>query len=203
MILMPCFSIVSHLSTYTIQHLIRMYAMLTAFGQDRPGIVAALAEGLSQLGCNIEDTCMTRLRGEFTMMLMVHLPETLSPENLVHRLTPSLASLGLTTVCRELPPQAAERTPEPDLPTFMLSVYGADHLGIVAQVTRVIADHGGNITDVNTRVVGAADRPVYIMILEIQMAPDSKPELLQEALERLKPTLDVDLTFRPLEQVRL
>src|SRR3989442_15688483 len=50
------------------------YAMLTAFGQDRPGIVAALAEGLYHLGCNIEDTCMTRLRDEFAMMLLVRLP---------------------------------------------------------------------------------------------------------------------------------
>ena len=38
------------------------YALLTAFEQDRPGIVAALTEGLFRLGCNIEDTCMTRLR---------------------------------------------------------------------------------------------------------------------------------------------
>lgn len=137
------------------------------------------------------------------MMVMVRLPDTLSAENLVERLTPALAPLGLTVVCRELPPQAAERTPEPDLPTFMLSVYGADHLGIVARVARVIADHGGNIIDVNTRVVGTADQPVYIMILEIQMTPGSQPDHLHQALERLKPVLGVDLTFRPLEQVRL
>lgn len=44
------------------------YAILTAFGHDQPGIVAAITSGLFQLGCNIEDTCMTQLRGEFTMM---------------------------------------------------------------------------------------------------------------------------------------
>jgi glycine cleavage system transcriptional repressor len=86
---------------------------------------------------------------------------------------------------------------------FMLSVYGADHPGIVAQVTRVVADHGGNITDMNTRVIGAADRPVYVMVLEVHLPEGSQPEPLQQALDRLKPTLGVDLTFRPMESVRL
>jgi len=179
------------------------YAMLTAFGQDRPGIVAALAEGFFQSGCNIEDTCMTRLRGEFTTIVMVRLPTDLPAETLVERLTACTAPFGLTLLCREVPAQAAERGSEPDLPIFMLSVYGADHPGIVAQVARVVADHGGNITDMNTRVIGAADRPVYIMILEVQMPTGSQPEALGHALDRLKPSLGVDLTFRPLEQVRL
>lgn len=179
------------------------YAILTAFGQDRPGIVADLAEGLYHLGCNIEDTCMTRLRGEFAMMVMVRLPQNLHPDRLPERLEPHISRTGLTVLCREVPPQAAERAPEPDLPTFMLSVYGADHPGIVAQVARVVADHGGNITDVNTRVIGAADRPVYVMILEIQMPAGPHAEVLGHALDRLKPALGVDLTFRPLERVRL
>ncbi len=179
------------------------FAMITAFGQDRPGIVAGLAEGLYQLGCNIEDTCMTRLRGEFSMMVMVRLPEGLSADRLAERLEPSISPMGLTVLCRELPARAAERTAAPDEPLFMLSVYGADHPGIVAQVARVVADHGGNITDMNTRVIGSEDRPVYVMILEIQLPERSSPAELEQALERLKPVLGVDLTFRPIEQVRL
>jgi glycine cleavage system transcriptional repressor len=179
------------------------YALLTAFGQDRPGIVAALTEGLFRLGCNIEDTCMTRLRGEFTMMIMVRLPDTLQAEDLPARLTAAVTEFDLTILCKTLPHGAAERLAEPDLPLFILSVYGADHLGIVAQVARVVADCGGNITDVNTRVVGSAERPVYIMILEIQLTPGYSPDRLHDALDRLKPSLGVDLTLRPLEQVRL
>ena len=179
------------------------FALLTAFGQDRPGIVAALTEGLYRLGCNIEDTCMTRLRGEFTMMIMVRLPDTLAADVLPTRLAPSISTLDLTLLCKALPDPAGERLSEEDVPVFMLCVYGADHPGIVAQVARVVADHGGNITDVNTRVVGSMERPVYIMVLEIQLIPGASPDPLQHALEQLKPSLGVDLTFRPLEQVRL
>ena len=35
--------------------------IVTALGQDRPGIVAGVTEVLYKLGCNLEDSAMTRL----------------------------------------------------------------------------------------------------------------------------------------------
>jgi glycine cleavage system transcriptional repressor len=179
------------------------FAIVTAFGQDRPGIVAALAEGLFQLGCNIEDTSSVQLRGEFTMMLLVRLPKGLSAGQLASRLTPHIAPLDLTIQCREVPTEAAARVQALETPTFMLSVYGADHPGIVAAVARTVADHKGNITVMNTRVVGAVDKPVYVMVLEIKLPPDASPDPLRQALEQLKPGIGVDLTFRKLESLKL
>lgn len=179
------------------------FAIVTAFGQDQPGIVAALAEGLFQLGCNIEDTSSIQLRGEFTMMLLVRLPKGLAADQLADRLPAHISSLDLTVVCRDVPAQAAMRKPAPPTPTYMLSVYGADHPGIVARVARTVADQGGNITVMNTRVVGAADKPVYVMVLEIKLPDGTPPDRLQEALEKLKPSIGVDLTFRKLESVNL
>jgi len=183
--------------------LMPQFAMLTAFGQDRPGIVAALAEGLFRIGCNIEDTCMTRLRGEFAMMVMVRLPDGLSADDLAEHLMPHTSRHQLTVLCRELPSQAAERKAERGPDIYMLSVYGADHPGIVARVARVVADHGANITDMNTRVIGDSERPVYVMVLEIQVPVTTDSAALQLALDQLKPSLGVDLTFRHLEQFTL
>ncbi|MGC3976132.1 MAG: ACT domain-containing protein [Nitrospira sp.] len=177
------------------------FAIVTAFGQDRPGIVALMADSLYQLGCNIEDSCMTRLRGEFTMMLMVRLPRGLDAEALGSRLAVSTRPLDLAVLCRALPGRAALRQPMPEIPTFMLSVYGADHPGIVAQVARTVAEEGGNITDMNTRVIGSGEVPVYVMVLEIQLPQDRQVDHLKQALETLKPLLGVDLTFRPLDSV--
>src|SRR5262245_301386 len=122
------------------------FAIVTAFGQDQPGIVAGLAEGLFQLGCNIEDTSSVQLRGEFTMMLLVHLPKGMAADQLAEQLPSHISSLDLTVICREVPAQAATRKPASATPTYMLSVYGADHPGIVAKVARTVADHKGNIT---------------------------------------------------------
>ena len=177
------------------------YAMLTAFGQDRPGIVAAVAEGLFQLRCNIEDTCMTRLREEFAMMVMVKLPSEVLPDQLVTRIASFTEPLGLTVLCREVPRQAPST--HTDATTYMLSVYGADRPGIVAKVARVVADHGGNITDMNTRVIGTPERPVYVMLLEVVLSATQGPQPLDMALAELKTSLDVDVSFRALEPVRL
>jgi len=178
------------------------YAMLTAFGQDRPGIVAAVAEGLFQLHCNIEDTCMTRLRGEFTMMVMVKLPSELLPDHLATRLALFTEPLGLTVLCREVPQEAATSQPPSDIPAYMLSVYGADRPGIVAKVARIVADHDGNITDVNTRVIGTPERPVYVMLLEVLLPPEQESIHLERALEALKSSLGVDVSLRTIEQLR-
>ena len=47
----------------------RWYAM-AAIGKDRPGIVADLAELIFEHGCNLEDSSMTILGGEFAVLLL-------------------------------------------------------------------------------------------------------------------------------------
>ncbi|MFM8540336.1 MAG: glycine cleavage system protein R [Nitrospira sp.] len=179
------------------------FAIVTAFGQDQPGIVAGLAEGLFKLNCNIEDTSSVQLRGEFTMMLLVRLPNGMAADQLAGHLPSHLSSLDLTIMCRDVPAQAALRKSNTTTPTHMLSVYGADKPGIVAKVARTVADHKGNITVMNTQVVGASDKPVYVMVLEMKLPDNSSPDALSQALDKLKPSLGVDLTFRKLESVNL
>ena len=145
---------------------------------------------------------MTRLRGEFTMMVMVRLPSDLSPDRLTARMTPFTEPLGLTVLCRELPGQAAAPQAQTEIQAYMLSVYGADRPGIVAKVARLVADHGGNITDMNTRVIGTPERPVYVMLLEVLFPSAQEPTQLESALQGLKTSLDVDISFHTIEQLR-
>ena len=44
--------------------------IMTAFGQDRPGIVADVTKLLFENGCNLEETSMTLLADEFTLILL-------------------------------------------------------------------------------------------------------------------------------------
>ena len=45
--------------------------MLTVVGKDKPGIVASISEVLFDAGCNFGEASMSRLGGNFTIMLMV------------------------------------------------------------------------------------------------------------------------------------
>ena len=58
---------------------------------------------------------------------------------------------------------------EPDLPplgsSYLVTVHGADRLGIVARLAGVIAEAGGNITDLSTRLSGT----LYVLVAEVDL----------------------------------
>ena len=45
--------------------------IMTAFGKDRPGIVAEIAGIVYENQCNLEDSNMSRLADEFTLILLL------------------------------------------------------------------------------------------------------------------------------------
>ncbi len=52
------------------------WLMLTLVGKDRPGIVAKISQSLFDMQGNLGEASMTRLGGNFTIMLMVCIPES-------------------------------------------------------------------------------------------------------------------------------
>src|SRR5437879_1086262 len=75
---------------------------VTAVGRDRPGIVARVTKALLDQGCNLGETSMTRLRGEFAMILLVLLPEDSDGHHIRSGLDAIAAVMDLTLTSREL-----------------------------------------------------------------------------------------------------
>jgi glycine cleavage system transcriptional repressor len=171
--------------------------LITATGRDHPGMVAALASALFAADCNIEDATMTRLCGEFAMILVVTPPRALGTADLLERLQPLHVSHGLRIHCSEVE-SADEENFAQESPRYMLSVYGVDKTGLVAQVAYVLAAHGVNITDLQTRV--AAAHTVYIMLFELELPSALNPEALCAALDAVTRELQVDYTLRALDE---
>lgn len=163
---------------------------VTAVGADRPGIVAAVAEVLAERGGNVEDSAMTILGGRFAIMLLVATDD--SPGDLEAALGDATADMGLMIA---VGPVAGGGRGE--AATHVLSVYGSDRPGIIAGVTRTLADGGANITDLETRLLGG-EHPVYAMVIELSL-PDGGVAGLAAALQRTCTDLGVDHTLRPLE----
>ena len=63
----------------------RKYFLLTAFGKDRPGIVSGVTQVLFEQRGNLEDTTMTRLGGEFCMMVVVSFLAPATAEKIAKR----------------------------------------------------------------------------------------------------------------------
>lgn len=157
---------------------------VTAIGQDRPGIVAAISRALLGLEGNIEDSRMAILGGHFAVMLLVRVPGSASQEALAEALGNVRKELELEAITLNAVDEVAGRAPEA---THVLTVYGADHPGIVHAVSSALAELGVNIADLQTRVAGTSERPVYVMMLEVTLGgtePDAVEARLREVAER-------------------
>jgi glycine cleavage system transcriptional repressor len=166
---------------------------ITVVGHDRPGIIAQAAEVLSRCGMNLEDSSMTLLRGHFAMTLIC--AGQADAARIEAALQPMVNGLLDVTV-REVPD-------EPDLAplgsSYLLTVHGADRLGIVARLAGVIAEAGGNITDLSTRLSGT----LYVLLAEVDLPRSADVDALQTRLADVSAELDVDTTMRLLENDQL
>ena len=168
---------------------------LSAIGRNRPGIVADLAELIYECDCNLEDSSMTILGSEFAVLLLL---SGEGPE-LERRLGAGCKRLEwekrLTVFFRpldEAEPAARERSG----PALECVVSGVDRAGIVARVSRTLADHGVNITALQTqaRPEPESGTPVFTMRLRMVCPPGVDRRRLVERLDRVAEELRVELT---------
>jgi glycine cleavage system transcriptional repressor len=169
--------------------------VITAVGDDRPGIVAAFTGALLPLAVNLEDTAMTLLEGQFAMVLVVSVPE-----GDIDRVRAALAaverSFDLMTYVREVSGSTTESTGR----ECSLTVYGADHPGIVHRVTDTLARRGVNIVDLATRVIGRDGAiPVYAMLLDLRVPDGVDDASLRADLDSVALELGVDCTLRVVD----
>ena len=174
---------------------------ITIIGRDRPGIVAQVTKILFDLGCNIADSSCTILGGQFAMILIVSHPEFDSLESFGNAFEP-LEQDGLSVFTRILRP-GGEEPPQLQGQLCLISVYGSDKPGIVYPVVKELGDRQINITDLNTKLVGPPERPVYVMMIEAVLPPAILLEELAEAMNELKKSLQVDITVRDITPVEL
>lgn len=172
---------------------------VSAVGRDRPGIVAGVTSALLDLEGNVEDSRMTILRGRFAVMLIVSVPGEGQGPELEQRLEEVRERLELDalTVSEVAETAAAEASPG-----HVITVYGADHPGIVHAVSAALAEQGVNITDLQTKLSGSGASPLYVMMLEVELG-GVDPATLERALAEVGESADVEVSIRELESEAL
>jgi len=163
---------------------------VTVLGRDRPGIIAEATGALTDLGGNLEDSSMTLLRGHFAMTLVVRTDA--SADQVRAALAPRFDDDGLAVFVIALDPSSSGA---PAGNGYVLSVHGADRVGIVAAITAVLAEHGGNVTDLTTRLAGA----LYILVAEVELPAGADAAVLAQRLTDTARELGVEATLRPAE----
>ena len=171
---------------------------LSAIGRDRPGIVAGVSGALLQHGANIEDSRMAILGGHFTIMLIVSTPAEANVDALTRDLDAARDRLGLAALTLD-EVSDEHRLTRPEA-SHIVTVYGADHPGIVHSVAAAIADIGVNVIDVATHLVEEeGEQPLYVMMMEVDLPQDVAPDRLDAELREVAERERLDVSVRAVE----
>jgi glycine cleavage system regulatory protein len=166
--------------------------VLTVIGEDRPGLVEALAELIAEHEGSWDESRMARLAGHFAGVVQVHLPEARA-QGLIDAL-PGLARRGL---------QASVVDSDWSLATvdhrrsFRLELVGQDRPGIVKEISSALSGLGVSVQDLRTVVESAPMSGESLFRATAELAPPADVDLdtVRAALERLADELMVDMTL--------
>ncbi len=179
---------------------------LSAIGQDQPGIVAALTAPLFKRGCNIEDSSMTILEDEFAVILIMNLPDEAKTFALMEDMKEVEKTFALTIDIREVASRAEGVIK--NLSNYILTLHGEDNTGLIYKTALLLADEGINITDLETktaqREAGTGEnreerKKLYMMMMELFIAPEKELTGLKSRLRALGKELGVSIKLRPIE----
>ena len=176
------------------------YALLTAHGKDRPGIVAAIARVLLDCGCNIEDSQMARLGPDFACMLALRMPEGLLSERIEQKLASTAQGMGLWLRVHDLLPEEAAAT-QAEPARHLIEARGADQKGIVFRITGLLAERGVNISSMHTEVL-RQPVPLYAMRIQAELPPFVDAQVLERELADAGREIGVTVTVQQLPAER-
>lgn len=168
------------------------YAVITAVGADRPGIVDDLAGGISASGANIEETKAAILGGEFAVIMLIS-----GKEGIAARLADYLPGVFAPELSVAVRPTAGPARPN-GLP-YIIETVSFDTPGIVHAVTAVLRKHGVNIDELEslTEAAPLSGAPLFRMRILAPVLPGAKLTALKAALAEAASEHDLDITVKP------
>ena len=160
----------------------RTQLVMTALGEDRPGIVDTISKYVFENGGNIEDTRMTVLGSEFAMIMLISGAEN-SMED-IQRTVPQIEkAAGVSIIIKKTKIQSKS----PNTVPYKITVACLDHPGVVHQISSLLASRQINIESMETAAYGAPLSGSQLFRFEaIVSLPSSMPvSSVRKELEKL------------------
>lgn len=167
--------------------------VITLLTDDRPGLIGELSATVSAHGGNWLESSFAQLAGKFAGILKLNVPGE-NQTALEHALrSKSDFRLTIETAVSDSEAQAVQATRR-----LNLSLIGHDRIGIVREVTQVLARHAVNIERLDSSVSSAAmsAEPMFKAEAELLVPAALDTALLQSDLERLSADLMVDIELQ-------
>ncbi|MEE8441671.1 MAG: ACT domain-containing protein [Spirochaetia bacterium] len=173
----------------------KILSVLTASGTDRLGIVDEFTSKLLDYSCNIEESKMAVLGGEFAMIVLVS-----GEKEQIDRLLRDIASGELVphidVTGKVTGPHAEERNGRP----YRIESISLDTPGIVHAVTGLLRARNINIDELETETSGApfTGAPMFHMRITAMLGPEVSVSELRAALSEIASDHDLDIRVAPI-----
>jgi glycine cleavage system transcriptional repressor len=173
----------------------KAFAVFSAIGADRVGIVEDLSGLIAERGGNIEESKMAVLGTEFAVMMLVAI-EAGALERLHAELAGFEAKLGLKLGLKRTNEPAPALGGRP----YRLETVSLDGFGLVHAVSAVLRRRGINIEDLETCTQAAphTGTPMFLMKASVVLGPEVHVAELKRELEGLHLEQDLDVSLEPL-----
>lgn len=164
--------------------------VVTLLGDDRAGLVGALARVVAEHGANWERSHMAELAGKFAGIVLVT-----APDSVVEALSNDLEGLeaeGLFEIQVERASDAAAQSSRTT--RVLLELVGQDHPGIVYEVSNALAQKNVSIDELETQVEDAPmGGKLFKATAALEVPKGLSLEDVNDALEAISYDLMVDL----------
>ncbi|MEA2093122.1 MAG: glycine cleavage system protein R [Pseudomonadota bacterium] len=170
--------------------------VLSALGGDKPGLIDELSRCILNSGCNIVDSRMTVLGGDFAILLLVD-GNWNNIAKLENQITQIEERLDLTITARRTTPKGIGK----DLLPYGVDVVALDHPGIVHNLAGFFSKRQINIQEMTTSSYSAAHTgtPMFSVHLMIDIPATLQISVLREEFMDFCDQLNLDAVIEPVK----
>jgi methionyl-tRNA formyltransferase len=165
--------------------------VVSIVGADRQGIVSSLAERAQRFGANWAASRMTRLAGEFAGMVHLEVPR----EN-ADALATSMRDLA-TSALQVMVAKSDGANVANTLRVVELELVGEDRLGIVSNLTKLLAGRGISIESIHTDILrsGVSGKQTFKVEAHLLVPVSVSVEALQQEVGSLAREMMLDIAL--------
>ncbi len=170
------------------------YLMISASGEDKVGLVDQLSGKISESGCNIEESRMAVLGGQFALIMLIS-----GPWNALSKLEVQMDALGGKLALTIIHNRTRKRQQTPAAP-YSVEVVTIDHPGIVHGLSAFFSRNGINIEELQTNTYPAphTGTPMFSVTMTVGIPAGTHIPTLRGNFLDYCDDLNLDALFEPV-----
>ena len=170
------------------------YLAITASGEDKVGLVDQLSSKIAESGCNIEESRMAVLGGQFALIMLLS-----GPWNALSKLEGQMEAMGKQLGLAIVHKRTQQRVRTQPVVPYTVEVVSMDHPGIVRSLAAFFSKNGINIEELQTDTYPAphTGTAMFSVVMTVGIHADIHIPTLRGNFLDYCDDLNLDASFEP------